>query len=108
VQRVKMEDSIALEGFRELFPEKNGVSCSVRYKKRMKGYSASIAYSRASNLVEFRLGRGWMDVSQTIKKGLFQELLVKIFKKKSSQPLALVTWRATCLAMACYCLNTQS
>jgi len=80
-----MEDSIALEGFRELFPEKNGVSCSVRYKKRMKGYSASIAYSRASNLVEFRLGRGWMDVSQTIKKGLFQELLVKIFKKKSEK-----------------------
>ena len=80
-----MEDADALEAFNEIFPEKEKISFSVRYNSRMKPYGAQIAYSRVSKAVEFRLGKGWLSVSPGIKKGLFQELLIKIFRKKGEK-----------------------
>jgi hypothetical protein len=80
-----MEDADALEAFNEIFPDKENISFSVRYNSRMKPYGAQIAYSRVSMAVEFRLGRGWLRVSPAIKKGLFQELMVKIFRKKGEK-----------------------
>jgi hypothetical protein len=68
------------ESFKELFPEKEYLySARIRYSKAFRGYNANIKYYRHKNELVFSLSKKWNTVSKDIKKGLIQELLMKLF-----------------------------
>ena len=74
------------EAFKELFPDKEfDNSCRVRYSKAFKGYNANIKYYSSKKEIVLSLSKNWNGVSKDIKKGLIQELLVKIFKAKNTK-----------------------
>ena len=73
--------NLAEESFRELYPEKaESRQFSIKYTRAMKGYNANVRYT--SQYITFKLSHVWREVSDDLKKGLIQSLLVKVFKEK--------------------------
>lgn len=52
---------------------------SLKYSGKFKGFNANVI--KKGNYIEFRLSRNWEPVSNDIKMGLIQELMVKLFKR---------------------------
>ncbi|MFA6072882.1 MAG: hypothetical protein WC758_02110 [Candidatus Woesearchaeota archaeon] len=71
---------IARSAFKELFPEKiEERDIIIRYSSKFRGYNANVRYG--SRQIVFSLSRDWLEISDDLKKGLIQHLLVKVFKK---------------------------
>src|SRR3989344_3427177 len=73
---------IAKRAFQELFPERNisEYEFLIRYSGRFSDYNAHVTYR--GNRLAFSLSKKWKGVSEEILLGLFQTLLVKVYKKK--------------------------
>ncbi len=73
--------NIARDAFEELFPEKRSDrELIIRYSAKFRPYNANVRYN--GEKMVFSLSKEWKDISDEIKKGLLQSLLVKIFKAK--------------------------
>lgn len=69
------------ESFKLIYPDKNfNYDVSLRYSGRFKPYNANIML-RGNNLI-LNLSREWKEISDDIRIGLIQTLLLKIFKGK--------------------------
>ena len=74
------------EAFTELFPEKEfSYNSRIRYSRAFKGYNANVKFYRSKNELIFSLSKNWNTVSRDIKRGLLQELMLKIFKSQGSR-----------------------
>ena len=71
---------LAEEAFNELYPENDAPTFELKYSGKFKGYNANITHHKLNNHIVFKLSRNWKDVSDEIKKGLLQSLLVKVYK----------------------------
>jgi len=73
--------NIAEKAFSKLFPEKQlDRVMTVKYSGRFKGYNANVKYTGRE--LNFFLSRQWKGVSEEIKIGLLQELLMKVYREK--------------------------
>lgn len=78
-----MEDIIK-KAYNDLWPNKEfNYTWEIRYSRAFSSYNARVSYNKTS--FRFRLSSEWKDVSDDIKIGLIQSLLVKVFKEKSRQ-----------------------
>jgi len=69
--------------FSELFPDKSiNKSLRIRYSRAFNAYNANVKYNAFS--MTFSLSRDWKKVSDEIKVGLIQSLLLKVYKEKKS------------------------
>ena len=69
------------KAYKELFPEKDfRYSTRVKHSGQFNDYGANIKVT--SNAMEVKLSKKWYRVSNEIKIGLIQELLLKVFKAK--------------------------
>lgn len=75
---------IAKKAFRELFPEKKLPSIDVTFSNNFKPYNANIRYAYSLSYFEFRLSKRWKLVSEDILLGLFQNLILKVYKEKKN------------------------
>ncbi len=74
--------NIIERAFSELFPEKDmNFSTQLRYSAAFNDYNANIRYHRLKRKIVVSLSVKWKDVSEEIKLGLIQELLLKLFGK---------------------------
>lgn len=72
------------QAFKELWPEKEfNHTWTIRYSQAFSRFNANVRYSK--NTLNFRLSYEWKDVSDEIKIGLLQSLMVKVFKDKGIQ-----------------------
>ncbi|MGV8168477.1 MAG: hypothetical protein ACP5N3_00305 [Candidatus Nanoarchaeia archaeon] len=70
---------LAREAFSELFPGKEeSRDIIVKYSAKFRGYNANVRYS--SKEIVFSLSRDWLELSDELKKGLIQHLLIKVYK----------------------------
>jgi len=71
------------DSFFDLFPEKKDQTYTfeIKYSGKFRGYNANIR--RRANHISVNMSREWEDVSLEIKKGLIEELLIRLFKKKA-------------------------
>lgn len=70
---------IVKQAYNELWPDKEfSYVWTIRYSKAFSGYNANIRFTRTA--LNFRFSHEWKDVSDDIKIGLIQSLLVKVFK----------------------------
>jgi hypothetical protein len=73
--------NIAEKAFAELFPDKNNArTMKVRYSRAFRPYNSNVKYTPFA--MTFSLSRDWKPVSEEIKIGLMQSLLVKIYHEK--------------------------
>ncbi len=73
--------NLAERAFVELFPEKKlAKELKVKYSRAFNPYNANVRYTPLS--MTFRLSREWKQVSEEIRIGLIQSLLVKVYKEK--------------------------
>ncbi len=74
----------AYEAFEELFPEKEIPNIEIKYSNRFSSYNANVKYKHngLNNELNFALSKNWRKVDDSIKKGLIQSLMLKIYKKK--------------------------
>lgn len=70
------------KAFNQLFPEKplHNYEFKVKYSGKFKAYNANVKYTK--NKFQFNLSKTWKSISEDIKIGLIQSLLIKIFKSK--------------------------
>lgn len=69
------------QAYKELYPEKEQTrEFSIKYSGKFKGYNANIRMN--STNITLNASKQWKGVSPDIQKGLFQELLVRLFKAK--------------------------
>jgi len=69
--------------FLELFPEKNlEYTCVVSYSGRFSGYNANVRLNRFTKTLTFNLSKSWRGVDESIKLGLLQDMMLRLFKKK--------------------------
>lgn len=74
--------SVIEESYLELFPEKEfSYEARIRYSDAFKDYNANIKYNPRNNELIISMSRKWNTVTKNIKKGLVQELLLKMFGK---------------------------
>jgi predicted SprT family Zn-dependent metalloprotease len=73
--------NIAEHAFSELFPDKKlAKTLIVKYSRAFNPYNANVSYNAFS--MTFKLSREWKKVSEEIKIGLIQALLLKVYKEK--------------------------
>src|SRR3989338_7917509 len=73
--------SLIESAFQKLYPEKEfGYSAVLKYSGKFRGYNARVQLNRLSKEIVFKLSDKWVDVSDEIKTGLIQSLMVKILK----------------------------
>lgn len=74
--------TIITRAYKELYNQELELGSKLIYSGRFKPYGANACLSRARGFLEVRLSRTWKPVSDEIKIGLIQELLLKLFKGK--------------------------
>ena len=75
--------TLAEKSFKELFPEKEfNFETKIKYSGKFNPYNANVHYNSRS--IQFNLSREWKKISEDIKIGLIQSLLLKIFKEKGN------------------------
>jgi len=66
-----------------LYPQKSSqYSGRISYSGHFKGYNAAVRLNKTTNEISFRLSKQWRNVSNEIKVGMLQDLLVRLFKEK--------------------------
>ena len=69
------------ESFNRLFPDKTfSFSSEISYSGHFKGFNAKVL--RSGGRLHFKLSKEWQDISDEIKIGLIQDLLLRILKQK--------------------------
>lgn len=68
------------EAYHDLFPEKKVPACFLEYSGRLKPYNGRIQIRGSS--MKIVMSKTWRGVSPEIQKGLFQELMVRVFKAR--------------------------
>ncbi len=66
--------------YQELYPDREARTLILSYSGRFKGYNANIRMTR--NEITVNASKQWRHVAPDIQKGLFQELLIRLFKIK--------------------------
>jgi len=75
--------NIVEKSFKGIYPEKEfNLDSDIKYSGRFNGFNANVKYN--SQRIVFNLSRNWRGVSEEIKIGLLQELMIKVFKHKVS------------------------
>ena len=75
--------TLAEKSFKELFPEKEfNFETKIKYSGKVNPYNANVHYNSRS--IQFNLSREWKKISEDIRIGLIQSLLLKIFKEKGN------------------------
>lgn len=73
--------NLAEKAFLELFPGKKlRKKLTIKYSRAFNPYNANVRYTAFS--MTFRLSQEWRRVSNEIKLGLIQSLLLKVYKEK--------------------------
>jgi hypothetical protein len=73
--------SLAERAFSELFPDKKlNKELKIKYSRAFNAYNANVKYTPFS--MTFKLSYEWKKVSDEIKIGLIQLLLLKVYKEK--------------------------
>lgn len=73
---------IVEEAWKEIFPERAYTySSKIRYSLKFNDYNANVRFYAIRNEIVFSMSKKWNEVSKDIKKGLIQELLLKMFGK---------------------------
>jgi hypothetical protein len=73
--------ALAQDAFRELFPERvENREILIRYSSKFRSFNANVRYT--SRQIVFSLSREWLNLSDELKKGLVQHLLVKVYRTK--------------------------
>jgi hypothetical protein len=73
--------NIADQAFSELYPDKkNSKEMKIKYSKAFKAYNANVKYRH--DYMEFKLSYEWKAISDDIKIGLIQHLLLKVYREK--------------------------
>jgi len=73
--------SLSKQAYKGLYPEKEPThNFKIKYSGKFSSYNANVHYS--SSMMEFRLSREWKSISQDIKIGLLQTLMLKVFNEK--------------------------
>ena len=76
-----MKMNLAERAFLELFPEKKlNKRLRVKYSRAFNPYNANVRYTSFS--MSFNLSHEWKKVSNEIKIGLIQTLLLRVYKEK--------------------------
>ncbi len=57
---------------------------TIKYSEKFNNYNANVKFYRLQKHVEFHLSRKWQSVSEEIRIGLLQSLLVRLFKKSNT------------------------
>lgn len=71
------------KAFKELFPGKDFFYTDVlAYSGHCRGFNANVKLNRCTNTLIFSLSKNWRGVDESIKIGLLQSLMLKLFKKK--------------------------
>lgn len=74
-----MEDIIK-KAYLDLWPEKTfNYSWELKYSKSFSAFNANVKFNKVS--LKFKLSYDWKDVSDDIKMGLIQSLMLKVFKE---------------------------
>jgi|SRR3989344_8568827 len=74
----------AHEAFEELFPDIEIPNIEIKYSGRFSAYNANVKYKHGvlNNELNFALSKNWRKVDDSIKKGLIQSLMLKIYRRK--------------------------
>jgi hypothetical protein len=73
--------NILEQAYQEIYPEKSEQrELILQYSGKFKGYNANIRMNRET--ITVNASKKWKGVSPDIQKGLYQELLVRLFKTK--------------------------
>jgi hypothetical protein len=73
--------NITERAFFELFPEKKlSKAMNIKYSRAFNAYNSNVRYTALS--MTFRLSYDWKKVSDEIKMGLIQSLLLKVYREK--------------------------
>ncbi len=73
---------IVEQAFKGLFPERvYNYRAKIRYSAAFKDYNANIRYNSSKREIVLSMSEKWKDVSEDIRMGLIQELLMKMFNK---------------------------
>lgn len=75
--------SLISEAYKGVYGKELELDSKLKYSGKFKAYGANAYLNRAAGYVEVRLSRSWKPVSDEIKMGLVQELLLKLFKGKA-------------------------
>ncbi len=76
--------NLAQKAYSELYPEKKPEEkLSIKYSRAFNPYNANVKYTRREMV--FSLSDKWKSVSDEIKIGLIQSLLLKVFKPRNRQ-----------------------
>lgn len=72
----------AKEALSELFPDKKEErEIKIKFSGKFKGFNANVKYNQRQ--IIFSMSRDWLELSDDMKKGIIQHLLVKVFKEKN-------------------------
>ena len=69
------------EAFEELFPKKDMPAITVKYSGKFSPYNANVTYTKEE--LNFSLSKTWRQIDDSIKKGLIQSLLIKVYAKRN-------------------------
>lgn len=73
--------NIVHESFKQLYPDRElTYNNSLKYSNKFKAYNANVRI--IGNHLQFNLSRKWKDIDRSIKIGLIQELMIKVFKDR--------------------------
>ena len=72
--------SMLEQAYKELYKENSTKNLVLKYSGKFKGYNANIRMT--ANTITVNSSKQWKGISPDIQKGLFQELLVRMFKTK--------------------------
>lgn len=73
------------EAYHELLNKENNYKTKITFSNRFNDYNANITLNKSKRIIELRLSKKWQLISDEILKGLFQELLMKIFLKNKKE-----------------------
>jgi hypothetical protein len=75
--------NIVEKAFSELYPDREfNYVPKIKYSRRFNAYNANVRMHSVSREIVFSLSRNWKSVSEDIKIGLLQELMIKLFREK--------------------------
>lgn len=98
--------SLAERAFSELFPgRQNNRELKIKYSRAFNAYNANVKYTPYS--MTFKLSYDWKKVSDEIKMGLIQLLLLKIYKEKK-RTLNIDLYEKFIKSVGDYSLATES
>jgi hypothetical protein len=99
--------NLAERAFSELFPEKTlDKSLKIRYSRAFNAYNANVKYTFYS--MTFNLSYEWKRVSEEIKTGLIQLLLLKAYRVKKKHTLNIDLYEKFIKSVGDYSAVTKS